>query len=279
MNRRSAALWGCSLGLAAAMACRATAPSDAGAPQDSDPADVPQSRQEFVDLLQPLPDQALSVTYEIRGAGGLTGELEVTVQRGGLRREEWTVSVPIGADERVQVSGQTVRNLDRVWSVSQGQDMILARSPVGALASAYMGLPPGEREQVATAVRSWHAEVRRASTDASQDRESVAGQPCQPLHIATQSVCLWEQTGLPLSYGAHQFELRATAIDRNPTVTPSTFTLPPGSVDAPLAAGLAGFSPEDALAQLREGEVPTVLLALQAAVLFPTAEGGQESPP
>jgi hypothetical protein len=170
------------------------------------------------------------------------------------------LSIP-GA-EPVQVGGRTIRTLDRVWSVSDGRDAVLTRSYLGSLASAYLELPLDQREQVAEALRRWHRD-RRVGTDV-EGASRIAGESCSALNMATQSICLWHEAGLPLLYRSEGFALRAIAVDRDPSVDPSAFQLPAGAKDAPLTLPSHPFSPEQALRSLGQGDVAAVLLSLQS---------------
>ena len=172
---------------------------------------VPDTREGFLAVLAPLPSDAVRVTYDVAGPGGLSGELEILLLPGGRRREAWLLELPLpdGATHRIESSA--VQTEDYAW-VGTGGDLEIERSPLGALADAYLGLPQSERRAVVESLDSFRLRIASARKNvASPDRE-ILGVPCLATRLAAQDLCVWEETGLPLDYRGNAFSLRAREI-------------------------------------------------------------------
>ena len=70
--------------------------------------------------------------------------------------------------------------------------------------------------------------------------ETIAGVECRVTRLASQDLCLWEATGLPLRYDGDAFELRAIRVELDPELGDRAFAIddlpaPDGSFDAEAA--------------------------------------------
>lgn len=188
-------------------------------------APVPQTAEAFLEELAPLPSESLLVVYEIEGPGGMQGSLEVLARRGGFRRENWTLDVPLGNEGNRRLSGSTIATPRGVWVDGQPEDSFVT-SPLSGLAAAYAELPVDQRRSVVEAVREHAASLDRARSQAVAPAQAVLGVPCHETRVATISLCLWEATGLPLRYTSEGLSLVAVNIEVDPTIGEHAFDVP-----------------------------------------------------
>lgn len=186
---------------------------------------VPQTRDEFLDVLAPLPADGVRVDYEVQGPGGLTGVLQITMQPGGRRLERWVLELPLADGQTRRIEDSATQTADYIWT-GQGDTLEVDRAPLGALADAYLALPDDERREVVDSLRDFRLRVDDARTHAPGPAREILGIACLSTRLAAQELCVWEQTGLPLDYRGNAFSLRATAIDLSPQVSAKTFAVP-----------------------------------------------------
>ncbi|MEM6995613.1 MAG: hypothetical protein AAF721_34195, partial [Myxococcota bacterium] len=221
----------CPAVLAAAVACgpEAAAPtSDLGllaTASASTAARLPQTRTEFLDVVAPLPFDAVRVQYEVSGPGGLAGTLEILLKAGGERRESWMLQLPLAEGEVRTIAASAVQTADFVWA-GTGDTLEVDRAPLGALADAYLALPSDERRRVIESLAAFRTRVDVARTDAPGTGREILDVPCLATRLAAQELCVWEATGLPLDYRGNAFVMRATAIETDATVPDGAFEVP-----------------------------------------------------
>jgi hypothetical protein len=98
----------------------------------------------------------------------------------------------------------------------------------------------------------------------------ILGIECLWLRLAAQSLCLWEETGLPMAYEGSRFALKALEVDRVPEVRADTFALPQGG-SSPRAPGLDSRA---ILAGLEAGDYTPLVLVLQPGAHVDEPGGG-----
>ncbi|MCA9652745.1 MAG: hypothetical protein H6712_30710 [Myxococcales bacterium] len=204
------------------------------------PADapLPADREAILRELAPLPSASLLVVYEVEGPGGLSGSLEVLARPGGLRRENWTLQVPLGAEGERRLAGSTIQTPEGIWVEGSPPESITP-SPLGALADAYLELEPESRRAFVERIRALQATLAEAREHDEGPTEQILGVPCHVTRVAAIEMCLWEATGLPLRYEGEGLRLRALNVDANASLGDGAFALPfvppasPPGFDAP----------------------------------------------
>jgi len=183
---------------------------------------APDTREGFLAVLAPLPSDAVRVTYDVEGPGGLSGELEILLLAGGRRREAWVLELPLrdGATHRIESSA--VQTEDYAW-VGSGGDLEIERSPLGALADAYLGLPQSERRVIVDSLDSFRSRIASARKSVAAPDREILGVPCLSTRLAAQDLCVWEETGLPLDYRGNAFSLRAREVVMDAPIPPDAF--------------------------------------------------------
>ncbi len=251
-----AALAGCGAGSSAE-------PQGAPAPAAVEAA-LPTTADGFLRELLPLPAPAV---YEVHGPGGLQGTLELLARPGGQRRENWTLR--LARDGKAMVTRRATRIFTpaRMWAGGEGRPGVVAPLPLADLGRAYEALPPARRRAVVRAVRDWHEELARARREHPGELRTVAGQTCTWTRAAAQTLCMWEEAGLPLRYEGPALSAEAVRIDRAPALTLASdaFELPPAAARArevPAPERLARIGP-DLLDRLEVGDVAALALTLQ----------------
>lgn len=187
---------------------------------------LPTTREAFLRELAPAPADALQISYEVRGPAGLGGSLDIVLRPGGRRVERWRLSLPLPDGEERTIEGRAVQTEDYVWT-GEGESLVVDRAPLGVLADAYVTLPIERQRRVVDGLRAFRAQLEVAREDDQATMREVLGVPCLETQLAAQSLCLWEETGLPLRYDGNVFTLRALAIDLDPTVDEWWFDVPP----------------------------------------------------
>lgn len=215
------------------------------------PADapVPADREAILRELSPLPSETLLVVYEVEGPGGLRGNLEVLARPGGLRRENWTLQVPLGAEGERRLDGSTIQTPEGVWTEGSPPESFVP-SPLGSVADAYLELEPKSRRAFVEQVRRLRQTLRVARGDDERRPEEILGVPCYVTRVASIELCLWEATGLPLRYEGEGLRLHALNIDTEASIGDSAFALPFQPPAAP-----SDFDASKAVAGFVEGEL------------------------
>jgi hypothetical protein len=227
---------------------------------------LPADRAAILRELAPLPSEALLVVYEVEGPGGVTGSLEVLARPGGLRRENWTIHVPLGEEGSRQLDGFTVQTPDGVWI--EGSDAPTP-SPLSALAEAWLALPEASRRAVVEELRAHRAALARSRAAETEPPEQILGVPCHVTRVATIEMCLWEAAGLPLRYASDGLRLRAIHIEEHASIGEHAFD-PPGSARTKPAAAVAGLDAPAALRRAAEGDLAELAPWLHPGLRLPT---------
>lgn len=211
---------------------------------------LPRTRAEFLAVMAPLPFAAVHIEYDVHGPGGLLGTLEVLVAPGGLRREHWSIELPVPDNKVRMIESSAVQTPDVAWA-GQGDSLGVESAPLGALADAYLKLEPDLQQRVVDSLRRFRQRVAAARAQTPGPSRAVLGVPCLQTRLAAQELCIWEETGLPLETKGNAFGLTARRIDTDPEVGDDAFDVPaavrrraePVAVDA--AASLARLADED----------------------------------
>jgi hypothetical protein len=227
---------------------------------------LPADRAAILRELAPLPSEALLVVYEVEGPGGVTGSLEVLARPGGLRRENWTIHVPLGEEGMRQLDGATVQTPDGVWI--EGSDDAPTPSPLGALAEAWLALPETSQRAVVEQLRAHRDALALARAAETEPSERILDVPCHVTRVATIEMCLWEATGLPLRYASDGLRLRAIHIDEHANIGEHAFA-PPGSAGR-VSEAITGFDPAAALRRAAEGDLAELAPWLHPGLRLPT---------
>ncbi len=229
-------------------------------------APLPKDREEILRELAPLPAETLLIVYRVEGPGGMQGSLEVLARPGGLRRENWTLTVPLGPEGERRIAGSTIQTPDAIWV--EGQDASrMTRSPVGALADAYLELDESGRRAVVDQLRTLGSTLADARQHDDTTPDTVLDIPCHATRVASTTMCIWEATGLPLRYTSDGLRLVAVNVDTQATFGEHAFDLPaPPDTTDPMP-----FDARAALRRLVNGELGEVAPLLHPGLRLPTA--------
>jgi hypothetical protein len=206
--------------------------ADAGTAEQTEAPPKPTSPSDeagVLALLAPMPEGAVQISYDITGPGGLAGELVIVQKAGGWRSERWTMTT---ADNQLAAEGRTIATPRMLWTatgVQPGERMDLH---LGAIADAWLALPPERRDAAAANLAQWRAELEKSRLEQPGEGETIEGIRCVKMRIAAQNLCLWEETGLLLRYEGAAFQLVAMKITTNPSIAKDAFELPPQAKDA-----------------------------------------------
>ncbi|MBL4684149.1 MAG: hypothetical protein JKY37_06145 [Nannocystaceae bacterium] len=207
---------------------------------------LPQTREEFLRTLSPLPFDAVRVTYAVQGPGGLAGTLEILLASGGRRRESWTLALPLPGGDVRTIAASAVQTADYIWT-GTGEFLEVDRAPLGALADAYLKLPEDERRRVVESLDAFRSRVSWARVDAPGPGREVLGMPCLETRLAAQELCIWEATGLPLDYRGNAFAMQATTIETDARIPEGAFSAP---MDVQRNAPAPDLDPAESLSRL-----------------------------
>lgn len=236
--------------------------------------ELPSTRDGFLARLIPLPaGQAVRIVYEVKGPGGLEGSLEVMARPGGFRRENWTLQRPNVEGENTQLRGSTVQTPERLWSAMEGEaESVWTQSPLAALGDAYLALDPPTQARAIESLDRWHADLAAARAEHPGDVQEVASTPCLRLKIAAQTLCLWEQTGLPLRYSGSEFIVEATRVESGAEVTDEAFAIDPEALAQAKRVELPErfhFDPKRSMQSLVDGNYAGLSLVLTPGLRLP----------
>lgn len=258
-------------------ACQRPPEGASGAQQtsaESAEARVPRTRDGFLAELAPQPGGELLVGYEVEGPAGITGTLELITKAGGYRRETWSIILQVAGQDDVRIEGVTVQTPQRVWTAVGDEPGVVTVSPLRALADGYLTLQPAEQDRVVASLRAWHEDLASVRKKHPGEVKEILGVRCLWLQIAAQHVCLWEEMGIPLRYQGRSFSLEATRIDRDPSVSDHTFTVPERVAEArdgPWVGSLV-VDPMGSLHSLANGDYAPMALVLQPGLRIPLPE-------
>lgn len=231
----------------------------------NEPAALPDDREAMLRALAPLPSDAILVVYEVEGPGGIEGSLEVLARPGGYRRENWTIHVPLGAEQERRLAGSIIQTPDGVFIEGSGAETF-SPSPLGALADAALALDDDTLRGVLEQLDARRATLAQARSEAGSDSEHILDVPCHVTRVGTIEMCLWEDTGLPLRYASDGLQLHAVNIDDEASIGEHAFEVP----FATTAATPAGFDASDALRRLARGELAELSPYLHPGLRLPS---------
>jgi hypothetical protein len=211
-----------------------------------------------------MPEHAVVIVYDVTGPAGMSGSLELLAAEGGLRRENWTITLPL-ADGPREIRGSAVHAPDAVWR-AEGEDVgVVTPARLGSIADAIVALPAGERERVIAAVRTWRAELAAASAQDPGARETIAGIDCVRVRAGGGEVCTWEVAGLPLRYDGPAFSVVATHVELGASLGEHAFDIPPTAAHVPMAAARREWG--TALAAIASGDRAEIMRLLYVDAL------------
>jgi hypothetical protein len=238
------------------------APESVETPKPKSPTD----EAGVLELLAPMPEGAVELRHAITGPGGLAGELVIVQKSGGWRSERWTMT---SGEGQLAVEGRTIATPRLLWTGTGAEPGEKVDLHLGAIADAWLALPPERRDAAATNLAQWRAELEKSRLEQPGEGETIAGVRCVKMRIAAQNLCLWEETGLLLRYEGAAFELVATKVTTNPTIAKDAFELPAQAKDAKQVA----VEPIDAKALvegLADGKVGPIAAVLAPGMRLPT---------
>ncbi|RMG96850.1 MAG: hypothetical protein D6705_10200 [Deltaproteobacteria bacterium] len=215
------------------------------APDDGTVQSVPADASGFLAELLPSVGHDLLVVYRLEGPEGISGSLEIMTRPGGWRRENWTVRIPVeGQGEVVREGTVRIGPNGVVVTPPDGGAPAAYRLPFGDWARAFAAAPYERRRRIVDALRAFAEQVADARRQHPGMRRTVAGIDCLALRVAAQSLCMWEEAGLPLRYEGPLLAAEAVRVDRAPDLAEGAFDLP---TIPPTAAAAEGF--EDLVAR------------------------------
>lgn len=252
------------IGLPAAFA-RVIAPVDRGPL----PEDAPGVLRE----LSSVPTGAVVIVYDVVGPAGLSGTLEVLAADGGLRRDNWSLSLPLPDGVR-EIRGSAVVTPDTLWR-AEGEDAgVVEPGRLRPVADAIVALDPVTRIAVLTQIRSWRAELEQARAEDPGEVDVIAGVPCVRVRAGGGEVCTWEEAGLPLRYDGSAFSIVATHVEQNAELGAHAFDIPAMAARAPSMTIVRDPGPQ--LAAIAAGDRAALLRVVVADALLgaPAPEAG-----
>lgn len=237
--------------------------ASAVAPVDRGP--IPEDTAGVLRELASVPTGAVVVVYDVVGPAGLSGTLEVLAADGGLRRDNWTLLLPLPDGVR-EIRGSAVVTPDTIWR-AEGEDAgVVEPGRLRPLADAIVGLDPVTRTAVLTQIRSWRDELDRARAEDPGELETIAGVPCVRVRAGGGEVCTWEQAGLPLRYDGSAFSIVATHIEHDAELGPHAFDIPAMAARAPSMTTAKDPTPQ--LAAIAAGDRAALLRVVVADALL-----------
>jgi hypothetical protein len=226
-------------------------------------------------LLAPMPEGAVELRYEITGPGGLEGYLDVLQKPGGWRSERWTMT---SGEGQLTVEGRTIATPRMQWTATGEQPGESTPLHLGALADAWLALPPERRDAAMANLIEWRAELAKSRLEQPGEGETLEGIRCVKMRIAAQNLCLWEETGLLLRYEGAAFELLVTKVTRDPVIAKDAFELPPQAKDAKRVE-IEGIDAKALIEGLADGKVGAVAALLAPGFRLPAIGTGTEASP
>jgi hypothetical protein len=223
-----------------------------------------QDRDALLVAALPVESGGVTVVYDVRGPSGIAGELRADAKAGGWRRESWRLRGAGASGEPVEIAGERLVTPDFVYR-AEADGRTLARATLGPVADAWLAATAPTRAAALAHVQRWSAELAQARRDRPGDTREIAGAPCVVLSVGEAELCVWEATGLALSYRGEAFELTARAIVRGVEHDAATFAVPTDLVAAPAPRD----DPAERVARLARGDVREL-----AALILPPALGG-----
>lgn len=254
--------------LACATAC-AQPPAESSEPDLAVPDaveidDYPASAEALYAEFAPMPGGPAVVRYAVTGPGGMEGTMTVTVAEGARRAESWSLQMPLPGREPLQIRGAAVQTPDVAWTDAAEGSAERVAMPLGRIGKGFFALDSGTQHAIVDHVRTWHDEVARGRDAHPGTIEAVAGEACLRTRTAGQSLCVWEETGLPLEYRSEAFSLVATEVRRGVEIDETTFRIPGGAQDK--ADLLQTFDVDASLKRLASGDLAQLPTLLQPSL-------------
>jgi hypothetical protein len=235
-------------------------------------APIPADPRAILLELAPLPDQAVVIVYDVIGPAGMSGTLEVLAAEGGLRRDNWAITLPLPTGTR-EIRGSAVQTPTTSWRAEGETAGIVEPARLHDVADAIAKLDPDERTKVITEIRKWQAELALARAEDPGERDTVAGISCVRVRAGGGEVCTWEEAGLPLRYDGATFSIVASHVERGASLGVHAFDIPADAAKSPLAAAAARpIAPE--LRAIAAGD-RSALLRLLVVDSFPALSAAQ----
>lgn len=212
----------------------ATAPAtlDAATPRADLP--IPADSRGILLELAPMPDQAIVIVYDVIGPAGMSGTLEVLAAEGGMRRDNWTITLPLPDGPR-EIRGSAVRTPTSSWRAEGETAGTLEPVRLADVADAIAKLDPETRTKVIGEVREWQGELAQARAADPGERDTIAGISCVRVRAGGGEVCTWEEAGLPLRYDGATFSIVASHVERGAALGMHAFEIPADAAKSPLA--------------------------------------------
>ncbi len=222
--------------------------------------DFPATGEALFAELAPMPLGPVRVEYAVTGPGGMKGTMTVVAAEGARRAEKWALSMPLPGSETVSITGASIQTPEVAWSDGVEGSAELISLPLGRLGGGFFELAVPQQRAIVRHVRRWHQDVQHGREAHPGSRDAVAGRQCLRTQTAGQSLCVWEETGLPLEYRSQAFSLVATDVRAGVDLPEGAFEIPPG---AQLKTdGARAFDVTASLEKLADGdlaELPSLL--------------------
>jgi len=215
--------------------------------------DYPASPQALFEEFAPMPGGAVTIEYTVSGPGGMSGTMSVTAAQGARRAEHWSLSMPMPGAQAIEIRGASIQTPALSWTDAAEGSAELVALPLGRVGEGFFLLDVSTQHAIVDHVRTWHEEVARGRESHPGSIDAVADKPCLRSQTAGQSLCVWEDTGLPLEYRSQAFTLVATKVVEGVTVDESTFRIPEGAQRK--ADSRAAFDVEKSLEKLAAGDL------------------------
>lgn len=175
--------------------------------------------------LAPLPDPAIVIVYDVIGPAGMSGTLEVLAAEGGMRRDNWTITLPLPDGPR-EIRGSAVRTPTTFWRAEGETAGTVETARLHDVADAIAKLDPDARTKVITEIREWQSELADARAKDPGERDTVLGISCVRVRAGGGEVCTWEEAGLPLRYDGATFSIVAAHVERGASLGVHAFDIP-----------------------------------------------------
>lgn len=223
--------------------------------------------------LAPIPGGATVVVYDVVGPAGLSGTLEVLAAEGGMRRDNWTISLPLPTGAR-EIRGSSITTPDAIWRAEGDDAGVVEPGRLRGVADAIAALDPTTRTSVLTQIRSWRDDLDRARAEDPGEQDTIAGVPCVRVRAGGGEVCTWEEAGLPLRYDGSAFSIVATHVEHDAQLGPHAFDIPAMAARAPSMT--SSKDPHAQLVAIAAGDRAALLRVLVADPLLgaPTTDAG-----
>jgi hypothetical protein len=176
--------------------------------------------------------------------------------------------------EPARARGTVIETPDWTWVGLDGEEGQARSRPLRSVAKAYVALDAEQRARVMDTIRQWHEDLEAARVEHPGDNEEILGETCLLTRIAGQTLCMWEQAGLPLRHEASAFNVRVTSIVRGKKIADEVFVPPGGPPSAPT---IDSSSPdaEALLEALAAGNYAPIAKLTAVRLSPPAAPGGE----